>query len=279
MKLLVAALLLLLPHEARGLRVGTSLSSSRRCCDARAAECEQPVRLWNSGVCPFAQRVWIALLELETPFTHEIIDLADKPSEFLRLSELASGGKGKSTVPLLEMGEDVVSESLDIVRLLGKDTSLLPKQGDDHIEPFITHWVEQVVPAYYELLRAPSEQQAQARRYPLLQALSELENLFLTRQGFGDDEAESPFLCDEFSLAEVVAAPWAERMLLMLPHWRAFELTGLIQSVGLDRTHRWLLAVAARPSVVQSSAGAEEMALASRKYYVEHVSPNALGVL
>ena len=55
MKLLVAALLLLLPHEARGLRVGTSLSSSRRCCDARAAECEQPVRLWNSGVCPFAQ--------------------------------------------------------------------------------------------------------------------------------------------------------------------------------------------------------------------------------
>ena len=26
---------------------------------------------------------------------------------------------------------------------------------------------------------------------------------------------------------------------------RAFELTGLIQSVGLDRTHRWLLAVPA----------------------------------
>ena len=64
-------------------------------------------------------------------------------------------------------------------------------------------WREQVVPAYYELLRAPSEQQAQARRYPLLQALSELENILLTRQGFGDDAAESPFLCDDFSLAEV----------------------------------------------------------------------------
>ena len=116
----VTALLLLLPHEARGLRVGTSPSSSRRCCDARA-ESEQPVRLWNSGVCPFAQRVWIALLELETPFTHQIIDLADKPSEFLRLSELASGSKDKSTVPLLETGTgEVVSESLDIVRLLGR---------------------------------------------------------------------------------------------------------------------------------------------------------------
>jgi len=49
--------------------------------------------------------------------------------------------------------------------------------------------------------------------------------------------------------------------------------------VGLDRTQRWLLAVAARPSVAQSSAGAEEMALAARKYYVEHVSPGAPGVL
>ena len=117
----VTALLLLLPHEARGLRVGTSPSSSRRCCDARAKSEQQPMRLWNSGVCPFAQRVWIALLELETPFTHQIIDLADKPSEFLRLSELASGSKDKSTVPLLETGTgEVVSESLDIVRLLGR---------------------------------------------------------------------------------------------------------------------------------------------------------------
>ena len=64
----------------------------------------------------------------------------------------------------------------------------------------------QVVPAYYELLRAPNEQQAQARRYPLLQALSELENLLLTRQGVGTAEEpfpSGPFLCDDFSLAEV----------------------------------------------------------------------------
>ena len=64
----------------------------------------------DTRTTPF-QRVWIALLELETPFTHEIIDLSDKPSEFLRLSEVASGGRGTSTVPLLEMGEDVVCAS------------------------------------------------------------------------------------------------------------------------------------------------------------------------
>ena len=37
-------------------------------------------------------------------------------------------------VPLLEIGDQVVCESLDIVRLLGKDTRLLPPQGDGHIE-------------------------------------------------------------------------------------------------------------------------------------------------
>mmetsp|Transcript_21837 Transcript_21837/g.44623 ORF Transcript_21837/g.44623 Transcript_21837/m.44623 type:complete len:110 (-) Transcript_21837:4-333(-) len=109
--------------------------------------------------------------------------------------------------------------------------------------------------------------------------MPEMENLLLVRQGFGDDEAESPFLCDEFSLAEVVAAPWAERMLTMLPLWRAFDLPTLVQSVGLDRTRRWLLAVVDRPSVVGSSAGKEEMARAARRYYVEHVSPGAPGVL
>ena len=227
--------------------------------------------------------MWIALLEMETPFTHEIIDLSDKPEEFLRLYEVARPGAVTAQVPLLEIGDQVVCESLDIVRLLGKDTRLLPPQGDGHIEPFIEHWVGQVEPAYYDLLRAPDEQQAQARRYPLLQAFSELENKLLLRQGFnpttGADDSESPFLCDDFSLAEVVAAPWVDRMLSMLPHWRALELLPFMQQCGLDRSVRWMKAVAARPSVTQSSAGAEEMARASGRYYVEHVSPGAPGVL
>jgi len=267
---------------AAGLLVGSAPGRVSRCeCHAAATAqpviFSQPVRLWNSGVCPFAQRVWIALLELETPFTHEKIDLSSKPDEFLALSEKA-GGTAK--VPLLEIGEEVVCESMDIVRLLGKDTRLLPPQGDGHIDEFIDVWVGKVEPAYYDLLRAPSEQQAQARRYPLLMALSEVENRLLMRQGMDSEGmGSSTFLCDDFSLAECVAAPSAERMLAMLPHWRALDLPSFAQQSGLDRTRRWLLAVAEHPSVVESSAGEEEMARASRRYYVEHVSPGAPGVL
>jgi glutathione S-transferase len=40
------------------------------------------VRLWNSGTCPYAQRVWIALLEKHVPFEHKLVDLQDKPADF-----------------------------------------------------------------------------------------------------------------------------------------------------------------------------------------------------
>ena len=54
--------------------------------------------------------------------------------------------------------------------------------------------------------------------------------------------------------------PWGERLRRMLPHWRALDTPGLCERHGLLLTREWLLAPAARPSVVQSSAGAEARA-------------------
>lgn len=65
----------------------------------------------------------------------------------------------------------------------------------------------------------------------------------------------------------------------MLPHWRAVDVGALCSQQGLGRTAAWLDAVASRPSVVASSAGADEMIAASRRYYVSHVSPGAPGTL
>lgn len=84
---------------------------------------------------------------------------------------------------------------------------------------------------------------------------------------------------EAFSLAEVVAAPWAERILLMLPYWRAIDPLRLCEVNGLKLTGKWLQATAARRSVVATSAGGVEMARASRLYYVDYVSPGAPGTL
>ena len=84
-------------------------------------------------------------------------------------------------------------------------------------------------------------------------------------------------LGEAFSTAEVVAAPWVERMALMLPHWRNVDVFALCDSHGLTLTSKWLRAVLARPSVVATSAGKDEMALAARRYFVDYVSPGAPG--
>jgi len=84
-------------------------------------------------------------------------------------------------------------------------------------------------------------------------------------------------LGEAFSHAEAVAAPWVERMLLMLPHWRGLDPVRLCEVQGLPRTASWMQAVAARPSVQSTSAGEEEMVRASRRYYVNYASPGTPG--
>ena len=88
----------------------------------------------------------------------------------------------------------------------------------------------------------------------------------------------APFLLGErFSHAEAVAAPWVERMLLMLPFWRGLDALLMCERSGLTATSAWMRAVAARPSVQETSAGEAEMVRASKLYYVDYASPGTQG--
>ena len=78
-------------------------------------------------------------------------------------------------------------------------------------------------------------------------------------------------------MAEAVAAPWVQRMLCMLPYWRNMDILTMCERQGLLRTAAWFRAVAARPSVVETSCGEAEMARASKLYYVDFASPGSPG--
>ena len=68
-----------------------------------------------------------------------------------------------------------------------------------------------------------------------------------------------------FSLAEVAAAPWVERMIRMLPYFRNVDFFRLCRQSGLTRTEAWCRAIVERPSVVESTAGEVEMRRAARQ--------------
>ncbi len=214
------------------------------------------------------------------PFQHEIIDLSRKPAEFLDLYG-RSGRAGSAKVPLLELDGEVIVESIDIARRVARlpgGESLLPPDGASRVDAFVRLWTGRVEGAYYDVLSAPSEPAAGLATSALVATLVQVEDALRDR---ADGAAAcGPFLLGgTFSLAEAVAAPWCERMLRMLPHWRAIDTPSLCERHGLLLTREWLLATAARPSVVQSSAGDVEMARAAALYYVSHVSPGAAGRL
>ncbi len=69
------------------------------------------LELVSHHLCPYVQRAAITLAEKNVPFRRTIVDLADKPEWFRRISPL-----GK--VPLLRVGEDVLFESAVICEYL-----------------------------------------------------------------------------------------------------------------------------------------------------------------
>lgn len=106
------------------------------------------------------------------PFDHVIIDLAQKPAEFLQLSPTG-------LVPLLQLQDGtLVTESIPVSRKVATSFAgqqLRPPRDAATIENFINLWTERVEPAYYEILRAASEPQARFATVGYLGALSAVE--------------------------------------------------------------------------------------------------------
>jgi glutathione S-transferase len=71
------------------------------------------ITLVYDPICPFAQRVWLTLLEKQVPFDKMRIDLKNKTQELKDLYKKAFGADPTSDgkVPLLVHDEKVLSES------------------------------------------------------------------------------------------------------------------------------------------------------------------------
>ena len=208
------------------------------------------------------------------PFQHEIIDLKHKPADFLERSPTG-------LVPLLELDDgSLVTESVPVARAiatrLDPRQQLLPRGAEPCVNGFVNLWTQKVEPAYYDVLRAGSEPQVEVATAAYAATLLRVEEK-LCAAANGNSAPAAFLLGGTFSLAEAVAAPWVERMLLMLPYWRGIDALALCREHGCVRTARWLQAVAARPSVQRSSAGEEEMVAAAKRYYVEYASPGTRG--
>ena len=213
----------------------------------------------------------MALVERGIDFHHEIVDLSAKPDRLVELYERARpGSRGAAKVPLLEYGDDVVVESIDVARYVdavrAAGPRLRPDESSELVDDFLDAW-PRVERSYYAVLTATSQRDADAREDAFADSLRDLEDLLSAND-------DGPLLLGEaVSLAEVVAAPWVQRWGVTLPRFRRRDLErDILAPRGLDRVAAWTRAVAARPAAVETAAPPSEMIAAAEKYYVTYVT-------
>ena len=212
-------------------------------------------------------------------FEHRLIDLSDKPDDFVQTYRMAAENPVASgMVPLLEHGDHLVIES-DVVakyvsQFVGEDDYMYPASTNliacKTIDNFLSTWYP-VVDKYYDVLCAGSVESASKREKHFAQSLSSLESQLSSGKKNGDF-----LLGDTFSLAECICAPWVQRFFVTLPYFRGMDFQTTVLS-PYPNLAKWMAAVSSRPSVVASKCDEEEMKNAALRYYVSFVSPGASG--
>jgi glutathione S-transferase len=185
--------------------------------------------LVSHHLCPYVQRVAIALAERDLTFERIWIDLADKPDWFVRLSPLGR-------VPLLQVDGAVIFESAVILEYLEETTRPGLHPADPLSRAEHRGWIEfgsTLLADIGGLYNAPDAAAFGARRTVIVDKLARLE----ARLGDGpwfDGQA--------FTLVDAVFAP-------VFRYFDAFDLLPDLKLIGQPKLTRWRRALAERRSV------------------------------
>ena len=187
-------------------------------------------------------------------YEHKLIDLSNKPQDFIDKYSSAVNGGPFPQVPLLEhhrtdhkehVGDDgdglvLITESIEVAKYVAEyvapNDSMYPVEDSEKlalIDEFLQIWENHVTPSYYKCLTATSEKSAdhaqrnfiltlQDRLQPILiktHSLSGLSN----EHGTGSHGNYGFLLGPTFSVAECVAAPWIQRFYFVLEHFRGID--------------------------------------------------------
>jgi glutathione S-transferase len=195
----------------------------------------QSIRLVSHHLCPYVQRVAIALAERGIAFERVDIDLAAKPAWFQRISPL-----GK--VPLLQIGDTVLFESAAILEYLEDTLPTRLHPSDPLARARHRGWIEfgsATLNAIAGLYSAADAASYDAKFTELRGKMQVLE------------EALGPgpwFAGQNFSLVDAVFGP-------VFRYFEVFAALGLPDPAeGYAKIAAWRGRLAARPSVARAVA-------------------------
>lgn len=213
----------------------------------------QDLKLYAGWFCPFVQRAWIVLEEKNIPYQYIEVNPYHKPQSLLALNP-------RGLVPTLQYQNKPLYESTVLCEFLedafpGHTPQLLPRDPYERARTRI--WADfvtsRVIPGFHRFLQHQGEEGLGEKRGEFLGYLKEFAK---------EMDGEGPyFLGKEFSLIDVVIAPWVLRL------WVFDHLKG---GVGIPQKGRggedeavwgrwrsWMRAVEGRESVVRTTSERE----------------------
>lgn len=218
------------------------------------------LQFYSNRNCPYAQRSWIALLELQVDFEFHHIELGkDNKTEWFRL--LNPNG----TVPVIKHDDIVVYESLVVNEYLcevfdrGK-INLLPQDPASRARAriLISRCDSKFVKIAYSYLSHKCDPTRENGSVDLdkdnyLRANLEAELNFLNSAitSLGG----SYFMGDKISLVDISYIPFFERMRFALLHWKNFDI------FNPERSHltEWFDRVSSQSSYLQTRSSEEKI--------------------
>ncbi|XP_020529342.1 glutathione S-transferase L3 isoform X1 [Amborella trichopoda] len=179
-------------------------------------------RLYISYVCPFAQRVWIArnYKGLQDEMELLPINLANRPSWYKEKVN------PRNQVPALEHNKQVIGESLDLLYYLDVHfggPKLLP--DDPAKKEFSNELVKYSVDFIKDMYTACTAKEDVEKKLSL--PFDYLENALSKFE-------DGPFFLGEFSMVDMVYAPFIERFHIFLLDVMKYDLTS-----GRPRLSTW----------------------------------------
>jgi len=196
-------------------------------------------------------------VEKALPHEKTVVDLQDKPVDFVAVHRKAmSDPSARGVVPVLE-GDDgfALAESMVILDFLEE---IAPGEGQTAQQRARMRLFAALFPSRlssFPILKTEPGSDEEAAAVTKLRADLRAMDLFLKETGPG------PFLLGKaFSYAECAAAPFAQRLSVVLPGLRpALDLKVWMREEGLERLAEWMDAVCAHPSCVESLPPPQEL--------------------
>jgi glutathione S-transferase len=248
---------------------------------AAAHTAEHPLKLYGGWFCPFVQRAWITMHEKKIPHQYVEINPYKKDPEFLAMNPrglvptlaVPVDGAGQVQKPLFE--SLVVCEYLD--EAYADETQhgprLLPKDVYERARArlWIDHISSRIIPGFYKLIQHTPD-----KSFTIKQAREEFHNAI--KAFVKEMDPQGPwFLGQEFSLVDIMLAPWAKRLWL-IDHYKpgGVGVPSRGQDALWDRWADWFDATVERPSVKETWSD-DALYLQAYRRYAEDTTNSLVG--